>query len=429
MRKSARLFLVLLFSISLGRDAHAAPDDSLAQTQAGCQTFIKKLRSTGGMTFGTLEVPEDWNDPRGAKIPLFWWKRAGKDPTATPLAFLHGGVAGNSWAVLDKWQKILREYPGDVISFDHRGEGCSKTLPSNLHPSRYGHLNVRSVVRDLEYLRAQVAGHAKWRVAGHSRGSALIHYYLEMAPAGLESAHAMGFSIASPEVQKLNGLIRAQGYYMAAKAYLKRYPEDEAKVKTIRSFIKHDTCWNALDDRKVCGPAVLDVFANLLSRVTSWPDLHDKIASMIDFETTYATIKARLPNDVYGHFHYIIGTNSQAFGSPDPTMFDVLKENPVYTDAFLTETRFVGEAIKPTLTVPWSSSVDPIDYTKIKRFLSSNPGFKYYLYAGALDPIAPPQAFQWEVQHLGPLVNYVLLPDSAHDGWFDPILIANILRK
>lgn len=380
-----------------------------------------------GFTYGTAEVPEDWAHPDGRKIPLFWWKRAGTDKNAPPLVFLHGGVAGNSWAVLDKWQSVIRDYPGDFISFDHRGEGCSKTLPSNLDPSAYRNLNVRSVVRDLELLRTQW-GYSKWRVVGHSRGSALIHYYLEMAPYGLEAAHAMGFSIASPELQRLNTITRAQGYYATAKAYLKQYPEDEARVRAIRSLIKPDTCWLALDDRKICGPAVLDIFANFLSRKGSWADLHTKIASMVDFESTYAAIQARLPNDVYGHFNYIIATNGQAFGSPDFAQTEVLKSNPVYTDAFLSEARYIGEAIAPTVQFPWPASVDPIDYDKIKGFLSANPGFKYYLYSGDLDPIAPPQAFQWEVSFLGPLVNFIRLPEAAHDGWFDPILLANIMR-
>lgn len=422
MKYAIFLFIFGLYSAG----AEAASDDSLTVAKNGCQSFLKRLDSLSDVTYGTIEVPKDWARPDDEKNPLFWWKRAGRDKTAPPLAFLHGGVAGNSWGVLDKWQTVIRDYPGDFISFDHRGEGCSKTLPSSLAPSAYRHLNARSVVKDMEFLRAKVFGGAKWRVVGHSRGSALIHYYLEMAPQALESAHAVGFSIAPPELQSLNTLTRAQGYYATAKAYLQRYPEDEARVQKIRTFIKPDTCWFALDDRSICGQAVLDVFANLLSRKSSWADLHLKIESMVDFESTYAAIQARLPNDVYGHFHYIVGTNGQDFGSPDSAMTEVLKSNPVYTDAFLSEARFIGDAIAPTVKVSWRSSVDSIDYSQIKQFLLENPGFRYYLYSGDLDPIAPPQAFQWEVAYLGSLVHFVSLPDSAHDGWFDPILLRNV---
>lgn len=422
------LLFFFLFQTMAAPGARAAADDSLTLAQKGCRAFVERLAGMSEVTYGTALVPKDWAHPKGEKIPLFWWKRAGRDQAAPPLVFLHGGVAGNSWALLDKWQAVLRDYPGDFISFDHRGEGCSKTLPSNLDPSAYRHLNARSVVNDMELLRSGIFGGRKWRVVGHSRGAALIHYYLEMFPGALESAHAMGFSVASPELQALNTLTRAQGYYASAQAYLELYPEDEARVQKIRSLIQPDTCWLALDDRRVCGPAVLDVFANYLSRKGSWADLHAKIGSMVDFDSAYAAIQARLPNDAYGHFNYIVGTNGRDFGSPDSALTEVLKSNPAYAHAFLSEARFVGEAVAPAAGIEWRASVDPLDYGKIRRFLSSHPGFNYRLYSGALDPIAPPQAFRWEADYLGPLVTLVNLPDSAHDGWFDPILIANILR-
>jgi len=425
---TALISAAVALSAKANASANAAPDDSLKLTQAACNAFKAKIAALPGYTSGTIQVPADWTNTKGATVPVFWWKRAGTRPSATPIAFLHGGVAGSSWALLDKWQEVLNNYPGDVVSFDHRGEGCSKTLPSNLHPSQYAHLNVRPVVRDLEYLRQHVFGYKKWRVVGHSRGSALIHYYLEMAPEGLESAHAMGFSLSHPDIQAFNTLTRAQGFYDTAKAYLLRYPGDEERVKQIKSWIQTDTCWNALDDRKVCGPSVVDVFANLLSRQTSWGDLHNKIQSMVDFNSAYAVIQARLPLDVYGHFNYIMGTNALTFGSPDLLWIAMLKENPVYKDPFLSEIRYIGDAIMPTVGELWRAQVDAIDYATIKTYLREHPEFKYFLYSGALDPIAPPQAFKWETSELGSLVNFVTLPSSAHDGWFDPILIANILK-
>lgn len=420
--------IVLALGLLLGLNTWAAKDDSLTTTQAGCRAFIAKLSSTPGMSFGTVLVPEDWENPSGSKIPLFWWKRSGSDSSAPPIAFLHGGVAGTSWGLLDKWQKVIQDYPGDLVSFDHRGEGCSKTLPSNLNPEAYRHLTVRATVKDMEFLRSEVFGYSRWRIVGHSRGAALVHYYLEMAPEGLESAHAMGFAISSPERQRLNTLTRAQGFYDTAKAYLLRYPEDEAKVKKIRALITADTCWQGLDERKICGPAALDVFANYLSRVSSWGDLHAKIASMIDFDSTYKAIQARLLIDVYGHFNYVVATNGQTFGSPDSLTTAQLKNNPIYHEAFLSEARYIGDAIAPWVDIPWSSSVDPLDYGKVKKFLSNHPDFKYYLYSGALDPIAPPQSFSWEVDHLGSLVQFVNLPEVGHDGWFDPIFLANIMK-
>ncbi len=421
------IILSFIFSLNVFV-ARAATDDSLTMTKIGCQNFTKRLSEMKGLTSGNYLVPKYHSHPYGKKIPIFWWKREGTNKSAPPLVFIHGGVAGNSWALLDKWPTVIRNYPGDFISLDLRGEGCSKELSSNLLPSEYRHLSVRNVVKDLEMLRTQLWGYAKWRIVGHSRGSAIVHYYLEMAPQGLESAHAMGYSIAASEFQSLNTLVRAQGFYSTAQTYLKLYPEDEERVRLIRSRIKPETCWLGLDDRKICGPSALDVFANYLSRRSSWKDLHSTLTSMIDFDSTYAAIQKRLPNDVYGHFNYIISTNGQTFGNPDSVMTELLKSNPIYTDSFLSEIRFIVNAISPSVQVPWRASVDSINYDRIKRFLTSNPNFKYYLYSGALDPIAPPMAFKWETDFLGSLVNFVNLPDSAHDGWFDPILLSNIVQ-
>jgi pimeloyl-ACP methyl ester carboxylesterase len=420
---------ILLFLLVPTTGAYAATTDSLTFTQSACKAFISRLKSTPRVTFGFAKVPKDWSRPHGQKLPVFWWKRAGTQSSVPPLAFLHGGVAGNSWGILDRWQSVFNDYPGDIVTFDHRGEGCSKTLPSNLAPSIYKNLGVRSVVRDMEYLRKNVFKYSKWRIVGHSRGSALAHYYLEMAPEALESVHAMGFALAPTYLQKFYAVFRAQGFYDTAKAYLIKYPGDDKLVKKIKSFITKDTCWLALDDRKVCGPDVLDVFANYLGRVSSWEDLHKKLISMVDFKTTYATIGARLSSDLYGHFNYIIATNGQEFGSPDSDLTVILNNKPVTTEAFLSEIRYIGKAIMPSVNIPWHSAVDPVDFNKIRNFLREHPETKYYLYSGALDPVAPPMSFKWEVGFLGSLVKFVNLPDSAHDGWFDPILLKQIVRN
>src|SRR4051794_37953000 len=102
------LILFCLFSAALPCLASAAPSlsgtDSLAQAVSGCEGFNAKLKAYPDIKSGVAQVPADWANPASqAKVPVFWWKRAGKDSSYPPLAFIHGGPASNSWALLDKW--------------------------------------------------------------------------------------------------------------------------------------------------------------------------------------------------------------------------------------------------------------------------------------------------------------------------------------
>lgn len=420
-----RLFLLLLL---LSGSIHAANvNDSLVMTQKACAEFQAKLKTTPGIKFGTAYIIKG-----SSKTPIFWWGRQGVDSSYPPLVFLHGGPASNSWAVLDKWQVILKNYPGDFITFDHRGEGCSKTASSNLSPSAYSSYRVRNIVGDIEYLRKNVFHYKTWRVMGHSRGAAIVHYYLEMAPEAIESAHAMGFSIMPPELQLHYPLLRASGYARTAEAYLKKYPGDEAVVRQIRNIIVQEKmCWIGIDSRKICGPSALDVLGSGLRNVGSWESFHSQLVSMVDAKTIHETIEAQLLKDVYGHFNYIVGTNGQDFGNPDSAHGLWMKntKHSAYTTPFLAEIRYVVEAIAANSKVSWKGSVDRINYLKVKNNLIQHPSLNYNLYVGSLDPIAPPEMYLAEKNILGPLVNLTMMNGVGHDGWFEPVVINNLMKK
>jgi pimeloyl-ACP methyl ester carboxylesterase len=425
----ASLSLVL---ISLDVFAADAQHDSLISTQTACHAFQERLKALPNVTSGIAKVPLDWEDPFDNQlIPFFWWKRKGIDPSFPPLAFIHGGPASNSWALLDNWKAMLADYPGDLIAFDERGEGCSKTLRSNLPSAAYVHYRVRDIVQDLEFLRTDVFGYKKWRVMGHSRGAAIVHYYLEMAPEGLESAHAMGFSIM-PNVQSAYAQYRALGYFRTAQYYLEKHPEDAATVSGIRDTIaQKQMCWDGLDDRKICGSGAVDVLYQKLKYTSSWDKLHLIISSMVDEKSIHDAIAAALLGDVYAHFNYIVGTNGQDFANPDSKTAEVFKStsDPLYVDPFLAEIRFVNESMAPTANIEWTGHVDRLDYDQIQSFLSSHKDFKYFLYAGYYDPIAPLEMYQPEIQKLGKRVHFDVLYKDGHDGWYDPIVLKRLMQR
>ena len=413
--------------------AAAVENDSLEIVRAGCRAFQAKLAADPRVESGVAQVPRDWSHPAaGDTLPVFWWKRAGADPFYPPLVFFHGGPASSSWALLEKWKTVIDQYPGDFVAFDHRGEGCSKTLPSNLEPAAYEVYRIRSLVRDVEFLRTNVFHYARWRVVGHSRGAALVHYYLEMAPDGIESAHAMGFSIMPDGAQGNYPMVRALGYYQTSQAYQDKYPDDAALLEKVRQTIRDENmCWTGVDAAQVCGPAVTDILGyNFVKNLTSWPTLHQKIAEMTDAAAIRATLAPYVPSDTYGHFNYLVATNGRDFGSPDRAQMKLLHDtrNPIYADPLIAELRYVYEAIVPTVRIDFSPSVDPLDYDLVIKHLDEHPDLKYFLYGGTVDPIAPLSMYQGEVRKLGPRVRFEVLP-SGHDGWFHPKLLENVMRK
>ena len=426
--------MALLCAFAISSQIHAQPKNSLEMVRAACADFQARLRALyPDVQTGVAQVPKFWDKPNGETLPVFWWKRAGKDPSYPPLAYIHGGTGSNSWALLTVGKDLLDNYPGDVVSFDHRGEGCSKTLPSNLRPEVYAPYRLREVFRDLEYLRSEVFGYRKWRILGHSRGAALAHVYLESAPEGLESVHAMGFSFMPLEMQESYTGVRALGYYRVAKVYLQKYPGDEQRVAEIRAMVPQDMCWESFDGRVLCGPDVIDILSKHLFYTSSWPVLHEILSKMVDPPSIHAAIEEELKKNIYAHYNYILGTNGLDFGNPSLDNARVFEEgqSPLFTEPFLSELRYVGSTLQWGLDFTWRSSATTVRYDVIRKNMLANPGLRYFLYAGEFDPGLPLEMFVAEESKLGDLeqFRYRILEGTGHDGWAHPDVIAQVMMK
>jgi pimeloyl-ACP methyl ester carboxylesterase len=424
-----KLILICTFFLSLSAFAETDLQTYIAQ---GCQDFKAKLNRLQGASYGYDQVPMDWKNPSGGKIPLFWWRRAGA-PSFPPLLLVHGGPGGNSWGFLLRLPKLIDSYPGDVFSIDQRGEGCSNTLAGNLPPSAYAHLMARNSVYDFEYLRNKFYHGRTWRAFGQSRGSIILHYYLDMFPQALESVHAHGWSLMPANLAPGTTRLRAIGYQRTAAAYVAKYPEDVALVKRIRASITPLNCWPGYESRQYCGPDVLDVFAFDLSRMALWENLHKLLNSVVTTEGTIDTKKVsaiiaeRVKSDLFASANYIVATFTREVFYPDYNTLLRMTGTPEFQEPLLSEVRWWRNGILPALPI-WRSDADPVDYARIRRFLASHPRFKYYLYSSALDPVAPVEIFRTEVTALAPYVRYTNLQNSGHDGWWsEPLMAQRVL--
>jgi pimeloyl-ACP methyl ester carboxylesterase len=433
MRKS--IFRVLtgsLLALSLPAFKAKAQTDLQQFIAQGCQDFKRKLLANRRISIGYEQVPKNWQAPNGAKVPLFWWKRSGS-PNYPPLLLLHGGPGGNSTGFLVRMPKLLDTYPGDIFSLDQRGEGCSNNLPGNLAPSNYTHLKTRNTVYDLEFLRKKHFQGRPWRALGQSRGSIILHYYLEMHPDSLESVHAHGWSIMPAHLAPSMTRLRAIGYQRASAEYVRKFPGDISLLQKIRASISPITCWNSFEGRRHCGPEVIDVFALDLARFALWENLHKSFNSVInpdgsvDSQKVYSLVAERIKFDLFAHLNFIVGTFAQELAYPDYQTLLKLTGSPEFDLPLLSEVRWLRNGILPVANLSWSTQADPVDYIRIRRYLESHPKFKYYLYSGVWDPAAPMEMFDYEVRTLGSNVNYTNFQTSGHDGWWSEEIVAQRL--
>lgn len=86
----------------------------------------------GELSCGTLDVPENWNEPEGRRIEIGYavLKATGDDPAADPMVFLAGGPGTSPLTRIEAYAGVfapLRENR-DIVIFDQRGTRLSSPL-------------------------------------------------------------------------------------------------------------------------------------------------------------------------------------------------------------------------------------------------------------------------------------------------------------
>lgn len=197
-----------------------------------------------------VTVPLDWTKPEGRTIAFFAREvvdPARKDEDLPLLCFLQGGPGGksprptkNSPPWLAKALKTHR-----IILPDQRGTGRSTPVDAATMPGFDGEagadylscFRADSIVDDLEHLRKESFGGARWQTLGQSYGGFLTLTYLSRAPEGLSACYVAG---GLPGIDPSADTVYRRTYpRVRAKneIFYRRYPEDRMLVSRIADFI------------------------------------------------------------------------------------------------------------------------------------------------------------------------------------------------
>lgn len=449
---SCLLSILFLFTLPQGYSA----------VSPGATILCDKLKSalqTKNIELKEFKAPLDHSDPSSGKTSIFYWirpKLKNSNPSASPLLLIHGGPGGNSLNYLG-WSEIILKYPGDVIGLDLRGEGCSNDMAMDQDLSMFSNYRARNIVKDLELLRKNIYGNSiKWRVFGQSRGSVIAHYYLEMAPDALESFASHGYSMGSQSSMENYSHIRSLFSARASHEFVKRYPRAGVALLRLRNWTESKSgkfCFdvnmngNKMSKNTICGADAVDGFSFSLVSLKVWPTFAASLEELltedssthsgIDETKANALLQKTLNGNNYVNiFNYIIGTNGLDMGHPSPKALSTILQDKEIISAPIVEGRFILNAILPWYSrhygTLYSASADPIDYSKIRKFLtdyknSNNKTFQIDLFTSLHDAVAGPEAYLDERKELENLATFHILTNSGHEGWSTEAEVANLL--
>jgi pimeloyl-ACP methyl ester carboxylesterase len=200
-------------------------------------------------------VPLDHAREDGPRIAVFTREVAAPDGADRPyLVFLQGGPgfeATRPTSPPTGWMKrALQDYR--VLLHDQRGTGRSTPVGSIIpgdtpeaQASYLTHFRADSIVRDLESIRQEL-GVDRWSLLGQSFGGFTSMTYLSIAPEGLREALITGgLSPIGRPVDDIYGATYRQ-LVDHNRRYFERYPDDQARVRTIL---------RRLDDEEVLLPS------------------------------------------------------------------------------------------------------------------------------------------------------------------------------
>lgn len=428
-------------------------------TRKQCEDFKASLTADSRVQVGQFSVPRNYNNQGNAtsqeQINLMYWMRPslGGNTEFPPLLLIHGGVGGNSNGMFT-WKKIMDEYPGPVVSLDLRGEGCSNFFNYLRSASEFGDVTIEATLRDLEALRKKLFGETRWRVFGQSRGSAIVHRYIESYPSSLESAFAHGLAMQTQEGYKNYSLSRSHFNARAGRTFYAKFPEAAKVIEEIRLLLKTKSICltlnfgaNELDPSQrpqVCGAQLVDAFSGRMSGMGGWKGFADSLLKLkangtLDEEGAKNLLQTTLDSSLYVRYgNYIFGTNTLEFHAPDPQVLKTIKNDPVLAASPLSEGRFIAEVIYPIYVKMFGDNVSgshrPYDFARVVRNIeerksSGNP-LRFTVYMSEHDPVAGPEAFEDEKRLLGASTTFVYIPNTSHDGWKqDPVVANDLLEK
>lgn len=414
-------------------------DERLSPLDDECEAFKASLPSE--FTQGYVTVPENWSEPQGRQINVFYYGRLeeGKEP----VVFHNGGPASDSHGSYQLLESLPVAHNFSFVYVDQRGTGCSDAFPQEPtaeNVQRLTNYTTREIVKDTEAVRAELLGSQPWKVFGQSYGGQIVHRYAIEAPKNLKGAYAHGLSLMDNQNDWLKLRIKSQKRVL--EMYLKTYPGDRQKLARIRSLIGESLCFND-GDTKVCGPKVMDALTIYLGFANYWPYMNQTIGSLLsNNQLSLTKLESFVRSYVFGVYNSnglaanVISVVEMSDGMSDAESCKIVNqkleaEGETPMEWLINECRLLAgmkndqwSQLLATITV--NKSMDPM---LLKTSLQKNPALPFYLYSGEKDVFVPIETFKEEVAALGNLITYRQFPNSGHEGFYTEAQVWSDLAK
>jgi len=417
--------------------------DGTGLVKVDCRDFIASL-PLDFMT-GYISVPEDWNQPKGQKINVFYYGRKILDPSQPTIAFFNGGPSSSSHGSYEAIRQREENQKINFIYIDQRGTGCSTPYPegvSNESAKRLENYTTRSIVNDAEEIRKILLGlNSKWKIFGQSYGGMIVQRYISMYPESIVAAYAHGYAIMTDQIEWMK--LRILSQKRVIENYFQDYPQDRADLEKIKSLIPKDQC---LTDNGIslCGTVFVDILRHPLGFHDSWADMHWWIENLAKFMIEQPSMIQGFSNFYYTDFTHdqlpslVINKIEITKGLSDrdecnqafkrlTTAGDNPEKWPINECRVLINLEnHQFDKVLGSVQVTDALTVDSVSAALIK-----NSDLKFYLYAGEQDVFVPIETFQELAQKLNGLINFnfEIFKDSGHEGFFSEQKIWDDLRR
>lgn len=414
------IFFSLLASILSAKSALARVD---------CSEFISKLPSDFYNAY--ITVPEDWNNPNGNKIEVFYYGRKDPKQIRPTIAFFNGGPSSSSHSSFEVIEGHAESKNINFIYIDQRGTGCSDPYPDGNtveSAKRLTNYTTRSIVKDAEKIREAILGkNSKWKIFGQSYGGMIVHRYISMFPNSIISAHVHGYAIMTDQNEWMK--LRILSQKRVTEDYFKAHPEDQASLQKIKTLLPNDYCLRD-NDISLCGPVIMDILRHPLGFSDSWDEMHWWIDNLVEFIVSEPNMMIGFSNYYYTDFTHdslpslVINKVEISKGPSDREecleAFKRLKAAGDDPDLWaINECRVIinlqNKQFDNVLSAVTVS--DPLTIDSVKEALTNNPELKLFLYSGQKDVFVPVDTFTEETQKLNGMIQYTNFQNSGHEGF------------
>ena len=385
---------------------------------------------------GYVTVPEDYSNPTGRQIKVFYYGRV--QPGKDPVVFFNGGPGSDSHGSANVIENYYIQAPEihqlSFVYIDQRGTGCSDPFPNEpTHETveRLTHYTSENIVRDAEAVREVLFGAgSKWKIFGQSYGGLIVHRYSMVAPQSIKGAFAHGFSLMVDQNDWLTLRIKSQKRVL--ELYFHDYPGDRAKLTSLRGLIADDLCFEETGTR-ICGNKVLDALTIFLGFSNNWYYINTQIGKLLKADGTLnmTELEKFVRNYVFGVYNSsglagsVISIAEISGGDSDQESCRLVNEK-IAAEGEHPEQWLINECrlLAGMVNDQWNDLLHGINIHKqmtpamLKQALTANPQMPFFLYSGEKDVFVPVETFVEEVTALGNLLTYRQYPNSGHEGFY-----------